>query len=97
VLHKENVISHPIEGFAEIKSRGSRNRIKKKSKSASKCSRNKTKRFQVSICFSQLSLPMLMAEDNLFSLCWWHVKFGNRVNFQFFPMDKIRNELKTQI
>jgi hypothetical protein len=29
VLHKENVISHPTEGFAEIKSRGSRNRIKK--------------------------------------------------------------------
>jgi hypothetical protein len=93
MLRKEKIISHPTEGFAKIKSRGSRNKINKIPSQHPHVPEIK-KRFQGSICLSQFSLPMLMAEDSLFSLCCWHVKFGNRVNFQIFPVDIIKNEFK---
>jgi hypothetical protein len=55
MLCKEKIISHPTEGFAKIKSRGSRNKIKKVPRQHPKCSKNKTKRFQVSICVCKIN------------------------------------------
>ena len=49
MLRKEKImkiISHPTEGFAKIKSRGSRNKIKKVPSQHLKCSRNKTEGVQ---------------------------------------------------
>ena len=49
MLRKEKImkiISHPTEGFAKIKSRGSRNKIKKVPSQHPKCSRNKTEGVQ---------------------------------------------------
>ena len=49
MLRKEKImkiISHPTEGFAKIKSRGSRNKIKKGPSQHPKCSRNKTEGVQ---------------------------------------------------
>ena len=49
MLRKEkiiSIISHPTEGFAKIKSRGSRNKIKKVPSQHPKCSRNKTEGVQ---------------------------------------------------
>ena len=48
-LRKEKIMkitSHPTEGFAKIKSRGSRNKIKKVPSQHPKCSRNKTEGVQ---------------------------------------------------
>ena len=57
MLRKEkiiSIISHPTEGFAKIKSRGSRNKIKKVPSQHPKCSRNKTEGFKVSICVCEI-------------------------------------------
>ena len=54
MLRKEKIISHPTEGFAKIKSRGSRNKIKKVPSQHPKCSRNKTEGFKVSLCVCEI-------------------------------------------
>ena len=74
MLRKEKIISHPTEGCAKIKSRGSRNKIKKVPSQHPKCSRNKTKRFQVSICVFVKS-----SEISTKSIKYWIQTYPNQV------------------
>ena len=74
MLRKEKImkiISHPTEGFAKIKSRGSRNKIKKVPSQHPKCSRNKTEGVQGQpMClWNQLKNPVTTKQsiDSIYS------------------------------
>ena len=94
MLRKEKIISHPTEGFAKIKSRGSRNKINKIPSQHPHVPEIKLKGSRSASVFL-----------SFLSQCWWQrtvcfpcvASMSSLVTgwtFQIFPVGKTRNEFK---